>query len=97
MSADSQGLVGKIRQIRRNAPQPEFRSPSQSAETGSDQNSLAQLQARVAHLEQLLQGLQDSVYRESQRQENRLTEVEARLDPAALAAALSAHARDRGL
>jgi hypothetical protein len=53
------------------------------------------LQARVVHLEQLVQGLQDSVYRESQRQDRRIAELEARLDPGALAAALGPPASDR--
>jgi hypothetical protein len=54
-------------------------------------------EARIAHLEQLVQGLQDSVYRDSQRQDKRIAEIEKRLDPATLAAALSKDARDRGL
>jgi hypothetical protein len=58
---------------------------------------ITELRTRVAHLEALVQGLQDAVYRESQRQDKRLTELEARTDPAALAAALSEDARQRGL
>lgn len=56
-----------------------------------------ELRNQIAHLEQLVQGLQDSVYRESQRTDKRLEEIEARLQPAALAAALSRDARERGL
>jgi hypothetical protein len=55
------------------------------------------LQARIEDLEHMVQGLQDSVYREAQRQERRMTELEARLDPATLAIALSKDARERGL
>ncbi len=51
----------------------------------------------MAHLEKLVQGLQDSVYREAQRQDARLDDLEARMQPAALAVALSQNARDRGL
>ncbi|HEY1566513.1 MAG TPA: hypothetical protein VGF68_05825 [Solirubrobacteraceae bacterium] len=58
---------------------------------------MAELRNRVAHLEQLVQGLQDSVHRASQRQDDRLSEIERRLDPAVIAAALSQDARDRGL
>jgi hypothetical protein len=58
---------------------------------------VAEWEARIAHLEQLVQGLQDSVYRDSQRQDRRIAEIEKRLDPAALAAALSKDARERGL
>jgi hypothetical protein len=37
------------------------------------------------------------MYRESQRLSGRITELEARTDPAAIAAALSKNARKRGL
>jgi hypothetical protein len=37
------------------------------------------------------------VYRESQRQDKRLADLEAQIEPAALAAELSKHARDHGL
>ena len=62
-----------------------------------DPELVSDLRARVAHLEALLQGLQDAVYRESQRHDKRITDLEARTDPAALAAALSEDARQRGL
>ncbi len=51
----------------------------------------------MAHLEQLLEGLQDSVHRESLRQDKRIAELEAQIQPAALGEALSRDARDRGL
>ncbi|HET6870574.1 MAG TPA: hypothetical protein VFH80_31975 [Solirubrobacteraceae bacterium] len=60
-------------------------------------DQVAELRSRVAHLEQLVQGLQDSVHRGSERQDKRLLDIEKRLDPAALAAALSQDARTRGL
>jgi hypothetical protein len=44
-----------------------------------------------------MQGLQDSVHRESARQGKRITELEARIQPAALIRALSEDARERGL
>jgi hypothetical protein len=58
---------------------------------------LESLESRVGHLEAMLLGLQDSVDREFQRQDGQLEELHARLDPAALAAALSKHAREHGL
>ena len=54
------------------------------------------LEARISHLEALLEGLQDSVHRESARQSKRIAELEARTEPAALAVALSRNARNRG-
>jgi hypothetical protein len=55
------------------------------------------LEVRTAHLEALVEGLQDSVYRESERQSKLISELEARMQPAALGVALSQNARDRGL
>ena len=51
----------------------------------------------MAHLEQLLEGLQDSVHRESERQGKRIVELEARIEPGALGEAMSKDARERGL
>jgi uncharacterized coiled-coil protein SlyX len=87
-------MIARIRQVRRSAgPQ---QPPASSAERAKDDRVRA-LEGRLTHLEQLLQGLQDSVYRESQRQDKRIAELEKRIDPAALGKALSNHARERGL
>ncbi|MBV9536033.1 MAG: hypothetical protein JO321_11550 [Solirubrobacterales bacterium] len=61
------------------------------------QNELHALEARIGQLEQLVQGLQDSVHRESTRLSQRVGELEARVQPAALARAMSKDARERGL
>ena len=63
--------------------------------SGPGQDELRALEARIAHLEQLVQGLQDSVHRESTRLGKRIGELEARLQPAALGRALSKDARAR--
>jgi hypothetical protein len=98
MSRESERLRARVRQIRRAFTPPEGASPAHATPTaGPDADQVADLRARVAHLEQLVQGLQDSVYRESHRQEKRLTDLELRLDPTELAAALSKNARERGL
>ena len=55
------------------------------------------LEVRMAHLEQLVEGLQDSVHREMLRHEKRIADLEARIEPAELGKALSRDARDRGL
>ena len=90
MSQESDGLVARIRQIRRVLATPDVLTPLRSNPGGD-------LESRVAHLEQMVQGLQDSVYREAQRQEKRVTDLEAQIDPVALSAALSKDARERGL
>jgi len=61
------------------------------------QNELHALEARIGQLEQLVQGLQDSVHRESTRLSQRVGELEAQVQPAALARAISKDARERGL
>ncbi len=94
------GLTARIKQMARTfPPQP----PSTGAEdTGAEDvprepAPVQALQTRVAALEQMVQGLQDAVFRESHRHEKRIEELEARTEPAALAVALSKNARERGL
>jgi hypothetical protein len=90
-----EGLIARIVQMRRGAPAP---LPARAGEvSGPEPATLESLEARVAHLEGMVQGLQDSVHRESSRQGKRIAELEARLEPGALAIALSEDARQRGL
>jgi uncharacterized coiled-coil protein SlyX len=111
MSRESDGLIRRIRQMRlalaipgatAHRAVPASDSAPAAAEPGPETpmvewDPLRDLEARVAHLEQLVQGLQDSVYRETQRQDRRLAELEALIEPAALATALSKHTRENGL
>jgi hypothetical protein len=92
---EGEGLVRRIRQIRRSAAAAE--KSSATATANSDAALLRSLEARVAHLEQLLEGFQDSVHRESQRQGRQIAELQAQVQPEALVAALSKDARERGL
>jgi hypothetical protein len=55
------------------------------------------LEERVAHLEALVEGLQDAVHREAQRHDRRIADIERKTEPEELARALSADARRRGL
>ena len=89
------GLTARIEQIRRTLPSAA--TSRASAEPAQGPALVEALQARVADLENLVQGLQDSVYRDARRYDKRLDDLEARTDPAALAVALSKDARDRGL
>ena len=89
------GLIARIRQMRRTTD-----SSGKAARTTvprQDTTALEVLQTRVEHLEQLVEGLQDSIHRESERQGRRITELEARMEPGAISVALSKDARDRGL
>jgi hypothetical protein len=88
------GLIARIRQIRR-ATTAEH--PAQARPADREQIHLSAVEARVAYLENLVQGLQDSVHRESSRQSRRVAEIEARIQPAALGKALSQDLRARGL
>ena len=63
----------------------------------SDRAAAPDLEARVAHLESMIEGLQDAVHRETVRLNARLDEFEKKIEPAALSRALSRDARERGL
>jgi hypothetical protein len=92
---EREGLIARIRQIRRTEESTGERARSASAEPETQQVSA--LEARITHLEQLVQGLQDSVHRDAVRQGKRIAELEARIEPGALNRALSRDARERGL
>lgn len=98
---EREGLIARIRQIRRTAaatatPPPEPRSNPETR-IDPDAERIRALASRVDHLEQLLEALQDQVHREAERQSRRITELDARTQPAALGVALSRDARERGL
>jgi hypothetical protein len=98
MSRRGSEILARIRQIPRGASGEEP-APSVAADRTAEPSAheIAELRARLAHLEQLVQGLQDSVHRGSERQDKRLSDIEKRLDPSTIAAALSQDARERGL
>jgi hypothetical protein len=93
--SEREGLAARVREMRRKAAIND--APPDAELTGNDLGRLDALQARVAQLEELVEGLQDSVHRESLRHRDRIDELEARLEPGALAVALSTDARQRGL
>lgn len=88
-------LIARIRQVRRAARPPNAAPDAPASDRDPDQ--LHALETRIAHLEDLVEGLQDSVHREASRSAKRITELEARTQPAALAKALSDDARERGI
>jgi hypothetical protein len=98
MSQEFDGLMARIRQFRHSIATPDVITQlTPAAVSQLEPGSLEALQQRIAELEQLVQGFQDSVHREAERQERRLTDLEARIEPVALAAALSKDARERGI
>jgi hypothetical protein len=92
---EAEGLIARIRRIRRVPGDADERTKPSTSDRGPD--ALRALEARITHLEQLVQGLQDSVHRESTRLSSRVGELEARVRPPALSRALSKDARERGL
>jgi hypothetical protein len=92
---ERESLITRIRQMRRAAAAGDQQPTRDPADP--DGPRVADLERRVAHLEGLLEGLQDSVHRESLRLDRRIAELDARLEPGALAVELSRDARERGL
>jgi len=88
-------LIARVAQMRRAGA---TRDPRPAGDTASEQPiTLAALESRIVALEAMVQGLQDSVHRESTRQSRQIADLEARMEPATLAVALSRDARQRGL
>ncbi len=88
-------MIARIRQIRRVAKSGD--DAAKLPVSPPEQDQMRALEARISHLESLVQGLQDSVHRESSRHAKRIAELEARIEPGALGKALSDDARARGL
>ena len=74
--------IAGLASARRSPPQPD---------------DLERVRERLTHLEALVEGLQDAVHRESVRHDERLAELERKMQPEALAKTLSEDARRRGL
>jgi hypothetical protein len=55
------------------------------------------LEDRIAHLESVLEGLQDSVHRQAVRRGEQIERLEAKTEPGEIARALSRDARERGI
>ncbi len=91
--SDREGLIARIRQVRRLATTRD--RPSNAGDPPPDR--VQALEVRVAHLEQQLEGLQDSVHRETERQDKLIAELQTRVQPGAMSAALAEDARQRGL
>jgi hypothetical protein len=73
-----------------------FRRRQRPLEQASDQR-VEVLERRVSHLEELLEGLQDAVHRESVRRDEEAARLQRRTVPREMARALSEDARNRGL
>jgi uncharacterized coiled-coil protein SlyX len=92
---EREGLIERIRKVRRLATAADT-SARQSTVAPKD-DRLQELETRIAHLEQLVEGLQNSVHRESARHAKLIAELQAQIQPGAMGSALAEDARSRGL
>jgi hypothetical protein len=83
---EREGLIARISQLRRLTDVAELPKTLRN-EPAPD--AVRAIEARVEDVERLVEGLQDSVHRESSRQANRIAELEARIQPGAIGKALS--------
>jgi uncharacterized coiled-coil protein SlyX len=88
-------LLARIRQIRRPAAGADASDRRLTVDKRDDR--VPALEARVAHLERLVEGLQDSVHRESERHAKLIAELQSQVQPGAMGSALAEDARSRGL
>lgn len=91
---EREGLIARIRSVRRQAAAGR---PDTGGKGTRADDRVRSLEARTAHLEQLIEGLQDSVHRESERLSKLVAELQAEVRPEAMGAALAKDARNRGL
>lgn len=91
---EREGLIARIRQVRSRVAAVD----RPDRHTGDPEpDGLEALEARVSHLERLVEGLQDSVHRESERHGRLIAELHAQIQPGALGSALAEDARNRRL
>jgi SMC interacting uncharacterized protein involved in chromosome segregation len=74
-----------------------FRERRERLVRPTEAQSLETIERRLAHLESMIEGLQDAMHRESVRQQIEIEQLERRVDPAALRRALGRDAREHGL
>jgi hypothetical protein len=65
--------------------------------TAAGRDRVQDLEDRLERLERVVEGLQDALYSESRRQNDRLSELRSRTEPAEMVRAISDDARKRGL
>jgi hypothetical protein len=96
-TGDREGLIARIRQVRQVRRLSTVREQP-TGDTEDPQNErMRALETRVAHLERLVEGLQDSVHRESERHSKMIADLQTQVEPGAMRAALADDARTRGL
>ena len=98
---EHEGLIARIRQVRGSAAGADASARRSTVDPQDGRSArddrVDALEARLAHLERLVEGLQDSVHRESERHAALIAELQAQIQPGAMGAALAEDARSRGL
>ncbi|MGH2881717.1 MAG: hypothetical protein ACRDPA_03270 [Solirubrobacteraceae bacterium] len=98
---EGDGLIARVRRVRRSSTGADASGarPSVGLEAGrgTPDDRVNALEARVAHLERLVEGLQDSVHRESERHGKLIADLQEQIQPGTMGAALAEDARSRGL
>jgi uncharacterized coiled-coil protein SlyX len=85
-------LLDRVIQQRRQAA-----DPPAPPEKGVPDDRLTALEDRVAQLERLIEGLQDSVHRVTVRHQREMEALNQKTEPAQMARALGRHSREKGL
>lgn len=80
----------RLRRARREAEEGRQPAPPEYQPLGA-------LEQRVAHLEGMVEGLQDAVHREMSRMNDEIEELHKRVEPGEMSRAISEDARERGL
>ena len=98
---EREGLIARIRQVRRSAARADASARRSTVDPqdgrGARDDKVDALETRIADLERLVEGLQDSVHRESERHAKLIAELQGQIQPGAMGAALAEDARSRGL
>jgi hypothetical protein len=92
-------LLERVVQLRRGKAEAEAEAPADEAvktEVGYAEQIEA-LEQRIAHLEAIVEGLQDAVHREAVRLGKQIEGLEAKTEPGEITRALSRNARERGI
>jgi hypothetical protein len=92
---EREGLIARIGQIRR--VKAGTGASARRSTVAPREDGVTALEARIADLERLVEGLQDAVYRESERHGKLIAELQAQIRPGVMGAALAEDARSRGL
>jgi uncharacterized coiled-coil protein SlyX len=64
---------------------------------GDPERRLTSLENRIEHLEALVEGLQDAVYRDTVRHDREIKDLAEKTNPGEMSKSLSRHAREHGL